>query len=110
MRARSVADARRAAMPSARAAIRHAQNKKMGWLRGLEPPTSGITIQDSNQLSYSHHWNLYRIPERDPDLPPTPCWTPAIRYPAHDDSVLDHHAAPAGPAWPARQYPHPQPP
>ena len=27
----------------------------MGWLRGLEPPTTGITIQDSNQLSYSHH-------------------------------------------------------
>ena len=29
----------------------------MGWLRGLEPPTTGITIQDSNQLSYSHHGN-----------------------------------------------------
>gem|GEM_PF-1096700 len=41
----------------------------MGWLRGLEPPTSGITIQDSNQLSYSHHWNLHRIPEHRPDLP-----------------------------------------
>lgn len=25
-----------------------------GWLRGLEPPTTGITIQGSNQLSYSH--------------------------------------------------------
>ena len=41
----------------------------MGWLRGLEPPTSGITIQDSNQLSYSHHWNLHRIPEHSPDSP-----------------------------------------
>ena len=30
---------------------------KLGWLRGLEPPTTGITIQDSNQLSYSHHCN-----------------------------------------------------
>lgn len=28
---------------------------KLGWLRGLEPPTTGITIQYSNQLSYSHH-------------------------------------------------------
>ena len=27
----------------------------VGWLRGLEPPTTGITIQYSNQLSYSHH-------------------------------------------------------
>ena len=27
----------------------------MGWLRGFEPPTTGITIQYSNQLSYSHH-------------------------------------------------------
>lgn len=26
----------------------------LGWLRGLEPPTSGITIQRSNQLNYSH--------------------------------------------------------
>src|SRR5690606_37226671 len=44
---------------------------EVGWLRGLEPPTSGITIQDSNQLSYSHHWNwnLHRIPELDPDSP-----------------------------------------
>ena len=25
-----------------------------GWVRGLEPPTSGTTIQCSNQLSYSH--------------------------------------------------------
>lgn len=28
--------------------------KSKGWLRGFEPPTSGITIQRSNQLSYSH--------------------------------------------------------
>ena len=30
----------------------------MGWLRGFEPPTTGITIQYSNQLSYSHHGSL----------------------------------------------------
>jgi hypothetical protein len=27
----------------------------MGWLTGLEPATTGTTIQYSNQLSYSHH-------------------------------------------------------
>lgn len=26
----------------------------MGWLRGLEPPTSWTTTRRSNQLSYSH--------------------------------------------------------
>ncbi len=37
----------------------------MGWLRGFEPPTTGITIQYSNQLSYSHHWNVkLRAPGR----------------------------------------------
>ena len=27
----------------------------LGWTRGLEPPTLGITIRCSNQLSYAHH-------------------------------------------------------
>ena len=37
----------------------------MGWLRGFEPPTTGITIQYSNQLSYSHH--LKRCPAAGAD-------------------------------------------
>jgi hypothetical protein len=29
----------------------------MGWLRGLEPPTSWTTTRRSNLLSYSHRKN-----------------------------------------------------
>ena len=36
---------------------RYGRFKCMGWLRGLEPPTAGTTIQSSNQLSHSHHKN-----------------------------------------------------
>lgn len=27
----------------------------MGWIMGLEPTTSGITIRRSNRLNYTHH-------------------------------------------------------
>ncbi len=38
----------------------------MVGVEGFEPPTSGITIQDSNQLSYSHHWNHTGYPSPRP--------------------------------------------
>lgn len=34
----------------------------LGWTRGLEPPTTGSTIQCSNQLSYAHHTTKLRKP------------------------------------------------
>jgi hypothetical protein len=42
-----------------------AVSEQVGWLRGFEPPTTGITIQYSNQLSYSHHMKQH---------PPRPRW------------------------------------
>ena len=33
-------------------------SRKMGWVRRLELPTSGSTVQYSNQLSYTHHTKL----------------------------------------------------
>ena len=32
-----------------------ALSKKLGWMMGIEPTTSGITIRRSNHLSYTHH-------------------------------------------------------
>jgi hypothetical protein len=29
--------------------------EKMGWMKGIEPSTSGTTNQRSNRLSYTHH-------------------------------------------------------
>ena len=34
----------------------------MGWMMGIEPTTSGITIRRSNHLSYTHH--SYGAPDR----------------------------------------------
>ena len=32
-------------------------SKRFGWKKGLEPSTSGTTIQRSNRLSYIHHFD-----------------------------------------------------
>jgi hypothetical protein len=40
--------------PASEQRSRNFKNLRMGWLTGLEPATTGTTIQYSNQLSYSH--------------------------------------------------------
>src|SRR3546814_9941270 len=65
---------------------------ELGWLRGLEPPTSGITIQDSNQLSYSHHLKRFGRP-----VP----WA-FRRHPGRGCPCSDAAAKPGGPGGMAR--------
>lgn len=41
--------------PAVKAGEPVSHKSNLGWLTGLEPATTGTTIQDSNRLNYSHH-------------------------------------------------------